>query len=214
MQGPLTAAGLALVAALASTSAGAAPADEPVTLKVERVYGPTGSSRLRFKGVISSRTANEYVAVMHRRCRQKFATAVAGATTRRGGIWAAVQSESSPPIGSGTLRARWRSHLSKPVSLRPPLRIFLSRQPDRRIRIAISVDERLGGRLVELQRLAGGRWMRVRFVRLSLQRSAGFLKSYSAVFAVRTRGLTMRLFVPVKTAAPCYKATASQTFAT
>jgi hypothetical protein len=214
MRGRLTAVGLALVAALASTSAGAAPGDEQVTLEVERVYDPTGSFRLRFEGMISSRAANEYVAVMHRRCRQKFATAVAGATTRRGGAWDVVQSETSPPVGSGTLRARWKSHLSKPVIFRPPLRIFLSRLPDRRIRIAISVNEKLGGQLVELQRLAGGRWTSVRSVRLSLQRSAGFLKSYSAALAVRTPGLIMRVFVPAKSAGPCYRSTASQTFAT
>jgi hypothetical protein len=214
VKGRLTAAGIALVAVLVSASAVAAPT-ERVTLEIERIYDrPNGYSRLRFSGVISSGAANEYVTVMHRRCSQRFATAVAGATTRAGGVWDAVQSESSPPVGSGTFRARWKRHLSKPLTFRPPLRIFLSRQGERRIRVAITGSEKLGGAFVELQRLAGGRWMGVRRVRLSLERPAGYVKSYWAVFAVRTRGLTMRVFVPAETAAPCYKPTASQTFPT
>jgi len=58
----------------------------------------------------------------------------------------------------------------------------------------------LRGRVVELQRLAGGRWLRVRAGRFRRAREHRF----EASFRVVERGLTLRAHVPARSAAPCY----------
>jgi hypothetical protein len=63
------------------------------------------------------------------------------------------------------------------------------------------------GRAVELQRLVGGQWRRLRSARL-----APFRGDFAATFTVRRRGLSLRAVVPARSAAPCYSATASATF--
>lgn len=83
-------------------------------------------NRLRFTGVISSGAANEYVAVMHRRCGQPSFTAIGGATTGEGGAWEAIPMFGTPPT-SGTFRAQWKGEVSEPVTLRSAVRISLNR---------------------------------------------------------------------------------------
>jgi hypothetical protein len=205
------AAATAALAGIAATTTD--PAAVPrVTLAIERAYDPACYCyRLRFRGVVSPPAANEYVAVTQRKCGFGFATSVAGASTRFDGSWTAGASVAAST--SAAYRARWGRRLSRPVTVRPPLKIRLTKVAAERYQVSVSTGEakqKMGGRFVEVQRLAAGSWTRVRRVRLDADRGA--LRSFSATFAVRKRGLRMRVVVPNKTAAPCFATTLSQTF--
>jgi hypothetical protein len=199
----------ALVVASVASTAAAAPTD--VTLTVDRFVDQFQINRLRFSGLISSGAANEYVAVMHRRCGQPSFTAIGGATTGEGGAWEAIPMFGTPPT-SGTFRAQWKGQISKPVTIRSPVRVFLNRPRSGRHLVRVIADANLSGRFVALQRLAGGRWTHVRRARLSSYGSAGFGGGFEASFRVRKRGLTLRFLVPEKTAAPCHLPAASRSF--
>jgi hypothetical protein len=197
------------VASLAPSSAAARAND--VTLSVDRFVDQFQISRLRFSGTISSGQASEYVSVMFRRCTQPSFTAIGGATTGEGGAWEAVPVGTPSPT-SGTFRAQWKGQVSRPVTIRSPVRIFLSRARSGLHVVRVVADANLSGRFVALQRLAGGRWTHVRRARLSSYGSAGFGGGFEASFRVRKRGLTLRFLVPEKTAAPCHLPAASRSF--
>jgi hypothetical protein len=195
---------------LKATSA-AAPA-QGVTLGVERFFEQSsGLFRLRYSGRISARQANEYVAILHQRCGQRSSTAIGGATTGEDGWFETVPVTGLPPQ-SGTFRARWKNHLSDPVTLRSPVRIVLIKRPQRRYLVRVLAESNLSGRFVALQRLAGGGWTHVRRARLTSYGFAGSGGGFETTFKVRKRGLTLRILVPERTVAPCHDATASQTF--
>jgi hypothetical protein len=191
---------------------------EGVTLRVERFYDHACRCyKLRFSGTIASRAANEYVAVLQQRCGFTSSTAIAGASTREGGIWEAEPvSGARPGQDSSTYRARWDGRLSAPLTFRAELPMTLTRLPGGRYRVSVSTGDtrqNLRGRIVELQRLRAGRWTRVRRTWLIRTRgSAGAYLSFSAVFTVRARGLTLRVWAPSETASPCYAAGASGTW--
>jgi hypothetical protein len=210
VSGRLVAAGIAVFGVF-SPAAVAAPSQD-MTLKVERFYEQQfGMWRLRFTGAIPSGAANEYVAVLHQKCGQRFSTAIGGATTGEGGFYEAIPRFGNPPQ-SGTFRALWKGHRSDPITLRSPVRITLERGSGRRYRVRVAADSDLSGRFVALQRLAGGRWTHVRRARLVPYGQGGYGTFYTAAFKVRKRGLRLRIFVPEKTAAPCHEPAASQTF--
>ena len=181
----VTAATAALADLAATTTAAAAT--PRVTLEIQRAYDPGCSCyRLRFRGVIRPRARNEYVAITQQKCGFDFATSIAGASTRADGSWTAPAS--FPGSGSATYRARWGRRLSRPVTVRPPLRMRLAKVAAERYHVSVSTGEaqqRMGGRLVELQRLAAGSWTRVRRVRLAADKAA--FGSFSVTFAVRKR---------------------------
>jgi hypothetical protein len=210
VSGRRLAAATAFVAAFAAGAAAAPAAD--VTLRVERILDQQfGVFRLRFSGVISSGAANEYVAVLHQRCGQRFSTAIGGATTGEGGSWESVPRYGAPPQ-SGIFRARWGRHVSEPVTLRAPVRVSVTKLPGRRYRASVLADSDLNERFIALQRFAGGRWTHVRRARLVAYGQAGYGSFYTATFKVRKRGLRLRILVPAKTAAPCHEPAASHTF--
>jgi hypothetical protein len=74
--------------------------------------------------------------------------------------------------------------------------------------VSVGTPQNMQGRVVELQRLVGGQWRRVRSARLARVRRGGF----DAIFTVQRRGLNLRVLVPARSAAPCYSATASEMF--
>jgi hypothetical protein len=206
----LLAASTLLLAVLVPTSA-AAPASE-VTLRVERfLEQSSGLFRLRFSGRIASGQANEYVAILHRRCGQSFPTAIGGATTGEGGAFETVPVSGAPPQG-GTFFARWKSQVSDSVTVRSPVRIVLIKRPAGRYLVRVLAESNLSGRFVALQQLAGGRWTHVRRARLTSYGFAGYGGGFEATFRVRKRGLRLRIFLPEKSVAPCHDATASETF--
>ena len=68
------------------------------------------------------------------------------------------------------------------------------------------------GRQIELQRLnAAGQWSRIRRGKLAGFGANLYNRTYFANFTV-PRGLTLRAFVPSKTAAPCWTSAVSKTF--
>jgi hypothetical protein len=217
----LTAAVLVTTAAavLAATAGGAPAAD--VTLTVERYFDPActplpgmapspirgGCPRLRFAGTISSGAAGEYVSVLYQRCGSSgLGTSLVGAQTNDRGAW-----DTFWGVTSGTFRARWGSALSSPVRFRDSVRLSLAPLGATRQRVYVSGDQEMKGRIVELQRLVSGRWRTLRRTRLVADRSSWGVNS-SATFTVRQPGLTLRAFIPAKSAAPCYAATASETW--
>lgn len=212
MNARLVVAGLLVVSALASTGT-AAPAEE-VTLKVDRFFDPACNCiRVRFTGAVSNGRAGEYVTVMEQRCGARFSTAYAGATTGQGGVWEAVSSTYylDAPLLPGTFRARWKGQLSEPVAFRPPIRVTVRRQRSGRFLTLVPAHATLRGEFLELQRLVGGQWKRIKYLRLGVG-DVNYGGSYWATFAVRTKGWTLRVFAPPETTAPCYSAGATQTF--
>jgi hypothetical protein len=200
-----------VIGAVVPTSA-AAPAADEVTLRAERFFEQSsGLFRIRYSGRISSGQANEYVTILHQRCGQRFSTAIGGATTGEGGSWETVPVTGVTPQ-SGTFRARWKNHLSEPVTLRSPVRIVLIKRPAREYLVRVLAESNLSGRFVALQRLAGGRWTHVRRARLTSYGFSGYGGGFEATFKVRKRGLRLRILVPAKTVAPCHDPATSQTF--
>jgi hypothetical protein len=198
------------------TAARAPVRGSEVTIAFQRYYDAGNRIwRMRFYGTISSGAANEYVVVLQQRCGSTSSTGVAGASTVAGGSWEVVADRA---YGSAVYRARWNDQLSSPVSFRPAIDTRLSKLGRGRYRVTVSTFDPVGnpqsmkGRLVELQRLASGAWTRVRSARLTAGKGDAYLRSFSATFTVTTRGLTLRVLVPAKSAAPCYAAAVTKTF--
>jgi hypothetical protein len=189
------------VGAVLAASAAAVPAEE-VTMKVQRL--PDG--RGRFSGTISSGAANEYVTITEEKCGGNFATAFGGASTERGGSW---ETEPFNPLGSATYRAKWGTHVSEAVTFRVPVRVTLMHFQRGRHLVRVLADANLNGRFVELQRLATGRWLRVRRARLE---PGGAFYFFQVWFTVRKKGLRLRVLVPAATASPCHDPAASESF--
>jgi hypothetical protein len=186
---------------------GAAAAD--VTLRMERFYdNACRCYKLRFSGTIASGAANEYVTILRQACGSRSPTAIAGASTRAGGAWEAEPVMGArPESDSSTYRARWNGRLSEPLTFRGKPQVSLVELGGGRYRVMVSADQNMKGRRIELQRLVGGQWRRLRSARL-----ARFRGDFAATFTVRRRGLSLRAVVPARSAAPCYSATASATF--
>jgi hypothetical protein len=199
--------GLIVVSGLLTTVAAAAPT-QTVTIQGKRFLSQACCGfTFRFSGAISSGAPNEDVAVHGKRCGFRDWTMVAQASTRAGGFW----SVESGRLSSATnmFQARWNGHSSQPLIFREPAPMSFYRQSRRRWGITVFSSRNLRGRFVELQRLSAGTWTRVRRLRLvPTPRKKGFY----AIFPVRQRGLTLRIFVPQATAAPCYTPTATKTF--
>jgi hypothetical protein len=210
------AAGGALVVAVLALASSVAAQGEEVTMTMRRYFDPMCNCiRVQFTGRVSSGRADEYVTVLQQRCGSRFSTAMAGATTSAGGFWEAAPSSYylHAPLVPGTFRARWKSHLSRPAVFRPPLRITVRRQRTGRFLVIVwPAHTTLRGEFLELQRLAGGQWKRVKFLRLGSGGKVNYGGSYWATFGVRTREWTMRVLASDETAAPCYASGATQTF--
>ena len=67
------------------------------------------------------------------------------------------------------------------------------------------------GRVVVLQRLQAGQWTAIQRARLAFDPPTDSSAAwFVATFTVRQRGWTLRAFVPAKSAAPCFKANATE----
>jgi hypothetical protein len=172
--------------------------------------------KLRFFGQVSNAAADEYVSVMHKPCRATFSTAIAGATTTAGGGWEVVPGF---PPGPGEFRARWNDELSEPVTYRAPLVPNVVRRRAGTYRVEVYSYVPSGGkpviftgRQIELQRLnAAGQWNRIRREKLVGFGANLYNRTYFANFTV-PRSLTLRAFVPAKSAVPCWTSAVSKTF--
>jgi hypothetical protein len=185
---------------------------EEVTIRLERFYdNACRCYKLRFSGTIASGAANEYVAVLQQKCGTGSATAIAGATTKQGGAWEADPVNGTrPESDSSTYRARWNGRLSEPLVFRGELALWLTELAGGRYRVNVSTasaPQNMNGRRVELQRLVAGRWTVASRARLS-----GRGTTFTAIVTARARNQSFRIFVPRRSAAPCYVATTSQAF--
>lgn len=198
---------LAIAAALSLPSAATAAPAQDVTVSLRQYRNENLVSTLEFSGRIASGAPNERVDLLVRECGYDHFRVVGGALTSPGGFWTIEL-----PRTLGSFRARWDGRHSATVPVRAPIFLFRAvKLAGRRAwRVAIprgsgAVLQDMHGRIVELQRrTAAGRWVRVRQARLRAT-----FTSFEVVFAVPTRGLTLRAFVPARSAAPCYTANAT-----
>jgi hypothetical protein len=214
MRGRVLAAGLALVAVsgLAGSAGAASRATETVSLAVARtIDAPTGTWKYRFSGAVSSGAASEEVTVMHQVCGYPPpGTAVAGTQTRAGGTWDAEPVVPAQIALSGTFRARWRNETSTAVVIRPQLPVYIIPLGKGRIRFSVtisSVNQKMNGKAVVLERLRNKKWTVVRRARLRFDGSSfgNFATSFTA-----PRGWVVRGRVPRTVAAPCFKSNATE----
>ena len=209
--------GLASLGSAAVTLA--APGADDVTLQVDVRFDPgTRTREITFSGRVSPGKAGEVVEVQAEECgRDRFYRLIAGTRTTAGGSWAldnetgGVDMFQIPP--NAYFRARSEGKFSNVVLVRVPIRPVARWNPRRRtVRVSVlagGTGYSFRGRFVELQRdTGGGQWVTVRRARLRRSSAGTFVTS----FRVPTRGLTLRVFAPDATGAPCFGAGASNTW--
>jgi hypothetical protein len=191
----------------AATAGFAAPA--PITIAAQVVQNTSNQSRMvRVTGTVSSGRAGERVDVLVKDCGADYYRVVGGTQTTEGGAYEAqVYLEMR-----GTFVARWRGNKSQGVTAVPKVPVGAVQTPGTRIWKAFISAYGTGlsfaGREVELQRLSDAGWVRVR--RAKLRRTE--FSNFETIFKVPTRGLTLRILAPAKTANPCFRAGASEVF--
>jgi hypothetical protein len=186
----------------------------PVTLEVRVLEFPSGAlPRHLFSGQIASGDAGELVTVLATACPRKAETAVAGATTSAGGAWEAEAGSQRTAI---TYRARWEGRFSEPVKVWSPIFINAAKSGPRSVIVFVDTSaafQNINRRFVQLQRFdrTTGQWRFYKRARLKRNTGAGvFPFNYTTTFTRVARGLTVRVFVPRKAAAPCYLPRASE----
>lgn len=192
----------------ATFSAWAGAGGAPVTLEV-RTLELTGGGLPRhvFSGHIASGDAGELVTVLAKACPRNSETSVAGATTSAGGAWEAEAGSQRTAI---TYRARWEGRFSEPVTVWSPIFVNAAKAGPRSVIVFVDTSpafQNVKGRFVQLQRFdrATGRWLFYKRARLKRNTGPGlFPFSFTTTFTRVSRGLTVRVFVPRKVAAPCY----------
>jgi len=161
-------------------------------------------------GTVEGAEAGDNVVIEARRCtRGSTYQAVGAAVASNDGVFRA-----QIPAYTGTFfRARYAEATSPPAAVRwaAPLTVQTSRVFGAlRIRAQVRVTDppqSFGGRLVELQRQVGERWVRI--TRQPLKRVSPF--NFRAVFTVWVRNLNVRVVLPDAGARPCYARAVSRT---
>jgi hypothetical protein len=180
----------------------------PVTIEVRTLEFPSGAlPRHQFSGHVANGDAGELVTVLAKTCPRNSETSVAGATTSAGGAWEAEAGSQRTAI---TYRARWEGRFSEPVTVWSPIFVNAAKVGPRSVIVFVDTSpalQNLNRKFLQLQRFdrATGTW---RFYgRARLKRNTGpglFPFNYTTKFTGLARGLTVRVFVPRKVAAPCY----------
>jgi hypothetical protein len=195
--------------------AGAAGVGSAAEVTIRAHLTPRG---LELEGTIANKAAGETVDLQAKDCGPGHHPyrLVAGTRTLAGGVWRIGQEAGLPSGPSASyFRARWRGHFSEPALVRYRAAVTATwRARTRTVTVAVSTwfsGQTLRGRFVELQRRVEGteQWVRVRRARLGpAQRSRGLLPGllFKTQFSVPKRGLTLRVFVPAQTGAPCFAA--------
>jgi hypothetical protein len=217
--------GVAIAAALAGAGVAVGAEAPRVTIRADVPFDPgTRTREIQLSGTIASGAAGETVGIEARECgpRHRFYRLVGGTRTVERGVWqlnterGGVDYVQLPP--NAYFRANWKGSVSEPVLVRVPLGVWVTWRPRRRV-VDVSVSthttgQNLRGRFVELQRQAAGtgEWVRVRRARLAVRPQLRGARYFGARFAVATRGLTLRVFAPAETGAPCFSAASSETW--
>jgi hypothetical protein len=213
----LAAIGLALAAGVA-----AAWSQADVTLSLRQYTNANKVRVLVWYGQVANGAAGEHVEVLARDCGTKPFYRIAETQTAAGGGWEIQSQSSEPPYGSvrwsggQTYRARWGNELSNTITLRFPFTaVGVKKISARRAwKVFLNTgDKDWTGKVVELQRRNGGKWVRFKVAKL-VRKPSFTLGAYNheTVFEVPARGLTLRILVPAKTAAPCSLSGASDSW--
>lgn len=193
----LLAAGIVIVAALAST---AAAASEQVTISAR----PTVTGWLQpltLFGSVESRRADEIVTIEAKDCGQPSYREVDSARTREGGDWSTQFST----LINTTLRAVWNDRASAPITVRARPGVLLRRRSARRF--DLSVQAHSGGAMFWRKRALFQRFDRRLGTWATLRRVA--LTEYNGSTEFRAsvpRGSLVRAVLPLSQARPCYLA--------
>jgi hypothetical protein len=199
---------VALAIAAGTGIASALAANTFITISVRDVVDVNGARILSVAGTAGGAGAGEMVSLEARECGPGNAyRIIAGAETTPGGAYFVR----TTALGSGSrYRVRWKDEVSQSVVQRYALRpAFVEPRPRRVWRVhAIVRWPVLTGRVAILQRKTpSGTWVRVRRARFVRIGSAGpHGVDYAAGFRIRARRLTVRVFLPAATGAPCYTA--------
>ena len=210
----------ALVAAVAVATAGAV--NEVVTLSLRQYVNANKVRVLVWYGQVSG-SGGETVEVQARDCGTKAFYKIAEAKPGPSGEYE-IESEKSGSVdrvrwsAAQTYRTRWGNELSAPVAgLRFPFQPWAEKMPRRRAwKVHVNTNGfplslKLAGKPVLLQRKRGNAWERYKSARLKWKASLKHgAYNHEAVFEVPTRGLTLRAFVPAKTAGQCWLPGASE----
>ena len=211
----------ALVAAMTVATAGAV--NEVVTLSLRQYTNANKVRVLVWYGQVSG-SGGELVEVQARDCGTKPFYTIAETKPGPGGGYEIQSQNPDPPYGSvrwsaaQTYRARWGGQLSDPAAgLRFPLRPSAEKVPRRpawRVHVnhnGFPLNLTLAGKPVVLQRKRGNAWSRYKSAALKRKASLKLgAYNHEAVFEVPARGLTLRAFVPAKTAGACHLPGASE----
>jgi hypothetical protein len=213
--------GVALVLLLAGAASASSQADR-ITLVVTE-YDSVNSSwpelTMRFAGVVNGAGAGEVVDVVGRDCGAKSGDIrlIVQTRTRDGGGYQVDNPEQvSPfrwvPVQSGIeLRSRWNGQFSDPYVWKQAAPFYVGVRTGKRRVWTVHFAPRetflvnMKGRIVELQRQIGARWVRYARARLAYKPHLQYgAFNYEAKFAVPKRGLKLRAVLPAASAAPCY----------
>jgi hypothetical protein len=200
-------------------------AADSVSLNVSQYVNANRVRVLVFQGTISSRQAGQYVEILGRDCGASSERLITGTQTRAGGAWRIENPNADPPynwtaVYSGTtFRARWEQTYSEPYAWLLPARPTVARVSGTRTWVAHASPATptgrvpLTGKTIELQRRTPGGWVTMQRARLAYKPSLKWgAFNYQARFTVPTRGLTLRAYLPARSAAPCYLPGASDSF--
>lgn len=199
----------------------AASRAEAVTLALREFKNANFVRVVVFSGVVSSPEAGQEVEIVGEDCGTRGLRLIAATKTTPGGAFQAENPGQSPPyaytpISSGiTFRARWRGNLSAPVQYRQPatpLSAVKAGPATWKVHFAPQqLPVPYAGKLIELQRLSNGRWVRLQGARLKLKPSLRYgAFNHEAAFTVAKRGLRLRGYLPARSAAPCWLSNATE----
>lgn len=216
----LRCAGIALVLLLVGAASASSQADR-ITLVVtqyESVNSGGLRATLRFAGVVNGAGAGEVVDVVGRDCGAKPGDIrlIAQTQTRGGGGYQVDNPEQvSPfrwtPVESGIeFRSRWNGRFSDPYVWKQAAPLYAIRVGKPRVwtvhfapRGTFLVS--MKGKIVELQRQIGARWVRYARARLAYKPHLHYgAFNYEVKFAVPKRRLKLRAVLPAASAVPCY----------
>lgn len=206
-----------LVSLVTAGSSSTATQADSVTLSFRQYLNSARTVVMAWSGQVSSGAAGEDVEILARECRTSGFRQLLATKTDPGGSYLVENPPATPSttftyveVKSGmTFRARWRSELSAPITWRRHLVPEVVEMSANRWKVRVNpqpVYMNLAGKLVDLQRLRSGKWVRYKRARLVSKPNYeyGGATNHIAIFEVPTRALTLRAFLPTKSVSPCF----------
>lgn len=197
----------ACAAVLAAPVSLAAPTASPSLTMTPRVLD-FGKGEVILAGAIPSKRAGQQVAILSQPCRFTEPAEIARVTTKAGGAFRfRVQ-----PMLNTRFRVRWNESFSGVLGVGVRPLVELKRLARGRYRVAITTTNPvfLDGKLVELQRSVGSRWVTVKRAPLvKASPETAITVSSAATITARTTG-TLRARLPAAQA-ECYLGATSNT---